>query len=169
MTTTTPKDPTADGREELSLDHKTCVQIVSRWLNGKCGVVLPEFVTYELEIADVLGFSRQGSYMIEVKVSRSDFLRDKKKLFRRIEERGVGNWRYYACPRGLIDALEVPDGWGLIYIYPNGKARQMIAPDRKKPDLQAEKNILYSYARRAVCKGLHAEIMRPIPKMEPIT
>ena len=36
--------------------HKEIVGIASRWLSAKCGVVLPEFVTYELEIADVLGF-----------------------------------------------------------------------------------------------------------------
>lgn len=137
---------------ELVLDHKTCVQICTRWLWNKCGVVLPEFVTYEAEIADVLGFKRNDSYMIEVKVSRADFLRDKKKFFRAVEEQGVGSYRYYACPRRLIGALDAPDGWGLIYIWPDGHARQMIAPDRKERNL------------RAVYKGFHAEIVKPQPR-----
>jgi len=145
---------------QIAWSHKELVSIAARWLNSKCGVVLPEFVTYEAEIADVLGFSRRNSYMIEVKVSRADFLRDKKKYFRYYEEMGVGNLRYYACTRGLIGPLEVPDGWGLIYVSPNGNARQMLAPDRKKANYEAEKNILYSYARRAVVKGHHASIIR---------
>ena len=152
--------------EDLPLDHKRCVEICTKWLWNKCGVVLPEFVTYEPEIADVLGFKRDSSYMIEVKVSRSDFLRDKKKFFRAMENLGVGNYRYYACPRGMIGPLEIPDGWGLIYIYPEGRARQMLAPDRKERNQRAEHNILYSYARRAVCKNLHQEILKPIPKRE---
>lgn len=146
----------------LELTHSNCVAIVARWLGNKCGVVLPEFVTYEAEIADVLGFKRGDSYMIEVKVSRGDFLRDKHKSFRRMEDLGVGTYRYYACPRMMINLLEVPNGWGLIYIYPDGRARQILAPDRKKANHRAERNILYSYARRAVVKGHHSSIMRPI-------
>lgn len=114
----------------------------------------------EAEIADVLGFSRQGSYMIEVKVSRNDFLRDKKKLHRAIEDRGVGNYRYYCCPKGLIGVFDIPSGWGLIWVYPSGYAKQVLRPQRKKANIEAERNILYSYARRAVVKGLHAEILR---------
>jgi hypothetical protein len=150
--------------EDVPLTHSLCVEICARWLWNKCGVVLPEFVTYESEIADVLGFKRDSSYMIEVKVSRSDFLRDKKKFFRADEGRGVGSYRYYACPRGLLGPLDMPDGWGLIYIYPGGKARQMMAPDRKARNSDAERNILYSYARRAVVKGHHDSVMRPMPK-----
>ena len=100
--------------------------------------------------------------MIEVKVSRADFLRDKKKLFRWDEDKGVGNFRYYCCPRQLIGPLEVPDGWGLIYVYPNGNARQVLSPNHKKANYEAERNILYSYARRAVVKGHHASIMTPM-------
>ena len=58
---------------------------------------------------------------------------------------------------------------GLIYIYPNGRARQMLAPDRKRANYQAEKNILYSHARRAVVKGLHADVLKPIPQRPPIS
>lgn len=159
--------------EDLPFTHKRCVEICARWMAGKCKVVLPEFVSMSSpEIADVLGFNASNSYMIEVKVSRSDFLRDKHKDFRRMEARGVGNYRYYACPakdaRGkrIINVLEIPDGWGMIYIYPNGRAVQMLAPDHKPANIERERVLLYSYARRAVVKGLHPEIMKPIPKPE---
>lgn len=153
--------------ETEPLTHSRCVEIAAKWAAGRCGVVLPEFVTINnREIPDVIAFKPQCSYMIEVKVSRSDFLRDKNKVFRNNEAQGMGNYRYYACPRQLIGPLEVPDGWGLIYIYPNGKAREMMAPDRKPANLEAERTLLYSYARRAVYKGVHAEILKPIPKRD---
>lgn len=153
--------------EEIPLTHKRCVEIAAKWASGKCGVVLPEFVTINnAEIPDVIAFTARHSHMIEVKVSRSDFLRDKNKSFRYVESKGMGNYRYYACPRKLIGPLEVPDGWGLIYIYPNGKARIMIHPDHKDANLDAERTLLYSYARRAVFKNLHQEILKPIPKPE---
>lgn len=147
--------------------HKEGVEIAARWLRNRCKVILPEFVCMNSrEIADVIGFNANDSHMIEVKVSRADFLSDKKKYFRRMEEYGMGNYRYYCCPRKLIGPLEVPDGWGLIYIFENGKARIMMHPDRKKSNQKAEIGVLYSYARRAVVKGLHDEIMKPIPRPE---
>lgn len=150
------------------LTHKQAVEIAARWAWGKAKVVLPEFVKQgSAEIPDVLAFEGRHSLMIEVKVSRSDFLRDKKKNFRYVESKGMGNYRYFCCPHRLIGPLEVPDGWGLIYIYPDGRARQMIAADYKQANIEAEHDILYAYARRAVVKGLHAEIMKPIPKPEP--
>lgn len=53
----------------------------------------------------------------------------------------------------------MPDGWGLIFVYPTGKAREMLAPEHKDSDLRAERGILYSYGRRAVVKGHHDSIM----------
>lgn len=61
-------------------------------------------------------FSNQATSGIEIKVSRADFLADKK-------------WRgylpycekfYFACPAGLIKAEELEPGVGLIYITEAG-------------------------------------------------
>lgn len=153
--------------EAKPLSHKQGVAIASRWLRNRCYVILPEFVCDNREVADVVGFNRQDSHMIEVKVSRSDFLADKRKHFRAMEEYGIGNYRYYCCPRLLIGVLEIPEGWGLIYIYPSGKARQMLAPERKPTNHKAERTILYSYARRAVVKGHHDSIMIPMNPVAP--
>lgn len=61
-----------------------------------------------------------GTFLLEAKVSRSDFLADKKKPHRINPETGVGKWRYYICPTGLIQPHEVPDKWGLIYVNRRG-------------------------------------------------
>lgn len=77
------------------------------------------------EIVDAIGLkTAEGteSVVIEVKVSRSDFLADKKKPFRQKPETGMGNFRYYMCPEFLIKEEELPPKWGLIYIGSRGKA-----------------------------------------------
>jgi len=142
--------------------HSGLVEIAARWAKNKCGVVLPEFVCYNAEVCDVLGFSGSDTHMIEVKVSRADFLRDKKKPFRRLEENGLGHYRYYCVPKGLIDPRELPEGWGLIQVNAQNKARLYVKPQRKKTNWRAERRVLYSYARRAVVKGLHPAIMKSI-------
>lgn len=76
------------------------------------------------EIADALGIkTSEGteSIVIEVKTSRSDFLADKKKPFRKKTSLGMGNFRYYLCPEGLIKKEDLPNKWGLIYVGLRGK------------------------------------------------
>jgi hypothetical protein len=77
------------------------------------------------EIPDAIGFSlshwESGATVIEVKVSRSDFLADRKKPHR--QAGGMGRWRYYMAPVGLIALGELPAGWGLIEVTPGGICR----------------------------------------------
>jgi len=73
------------------------------------------------ENVDGIAFNGYGSFLIEAKMSRSDFLADKKKQFRCNPSDGVGRYRYFACPEGLIKPEELPEKWGLIYISPKGK------------------------------------------------
>lgn len=143
--------------------HAELVQIGAKWAQTSHGVVLPEFVYVgSPEIPDVLAFHSDYSSMIEVKISRADFLRDKKKFFRYDESQGMGNYRYYLAPRGLIHERELPDGWGLIEVGPTGHARKSVWALRKDTNLEAERRILYAYARRAVVKGVHGQIMLSI-------
>lgn len=53
----------------------------------------------------------------EIKVSRSDFLRDAK--FYTYEE--LVNCLYIVCPKGMIDRTELPESVGLIYYDPEKK------------------------------------------------
>lgn len=68
------------------------------------------------EIIDAIGFRDLCSILIESKVSRSDFLADRKKPERQKGAKGLGTYRFYICPVGMIDPQEVlPLGWGLLY------------------------------------------------------
>lgn len=77
------------------------------------------------EIPDAIGFraagDRDGSVVVEVKVSRSDFLADRNKPHRL--EGGMGNWRYFMAPAGMIRPDELPPGWGLIEVTPRGQCK----------------------------------------------
>lgn len=76
------------------------------------------------ERCDALLFNSSASFMVETKVTRSDFLADAKKPHRNSD--GVGMYRYYACPEGLIKPEELPEKWGLIYT--RDKNRRALMP-----------------------------------------
>ena len=77
------------------------------------------------EQPDVLGINAWGeSILIEVKVSRSDFLADKKKPWRNGEVKGIGDFRVYLTPKGLLSPSDIPYGWMLWEVH--GKTRPTI-------------------------------------------
>jgi hypothetical protein len=109
--------------------------------------VAVELVTATPETPDVFGWSYWATVLIEVKVSRSDFLADAKKPFRQNPEEGVGAFRYYCCPRGTIREDDVPANWGLL--WQDGKDIVVAKPaERQKTNAQAEISLLASIMRR---------------------
>lgn len=154
------------------LTHKELVEVAYRWIlkNGGVGVAFKELYTAACngEYPDVIGFaSGCHSVLIECKVSRSDFLADRKKLFRKEPVLGMGSYRYYCCPSGLIKVDELPEGWGLIYEN-NGKAKLVHKPVielqtergypykthyRHEKNIRAEQGVMYSALRRLFIKG----------------
>lgn len=79
------------------------------------------------ERCDALLFCSNNSYLIETKISRSDFLADFKKEHR-VNGGLIGNYRYYACPVGLIKPEELPEKWGLIYVDPDNRRARAKMP-----------------------------------------
>ena len=158
----------------ITYSHSELVEIAYKWVlkNGSCGVAFKELKTGVTdEIPDVIGFGSGHSFLVEVKVSRSDFLSDSKKPFRLNPSRGMGLHRYYCCPEGLIDKSELPEGWGLICVDANGKARRTHRPTKPNPEyedrslpyyhtrnIDAELGLLYSVARRLFLRGRIDEI-----------
>lgn len=73
------------------------------------------------EWADAFGvgiISRDArSCVIEVKVSRGDFLSDFKKKHRLTDNPFVTE-RYYLAPHGMLKTEEIPERWGLLEYYP---------------------------------------------------
>jgi hypothetical protein len=114
-------------------------------------------VTENGERPDAIGFRSNASCLIEVKVSRADFLVDTKKKFRKDPAMGIGDWRFYMCPPGLIRVEDLPEGWGLLYVV-EGKVKKVhgwppntrwaAAPFAGRSNQKAERDIMYSALRR---------------------
>lgn len=106
------------------MTHREGVKLAAKWLRSryKCEVVATEVVTWEREIPEAVGFRYTGKcYVVEVKTSRSDFLRDTKKRHR-VGSDGVGNVRYYLAPEGVIPLDKLPAGCGLVEVV-NGRCK----------------------------------------------
>lgn len=83
------------------------------------------------EQPDVLGIDIVGtSFLGEVKVSRSDFLADKKKEFRTNGE-GIGDFRAYITPKGLLKPQDIPYGWMLWEVHGKTKPIMKIIKGKK--------------------------------------
>ncbi len=144
------------------VSHKTLCRIAAKWLRNsckeRCPVVFVELVTAAFETPDVFGCNSSNSIVIEVKRSRSDFLRDKKKFFRLYPEMGVGDFRYYLCPNEIIKPDDVPEKWGLIWVGENQKCKVVKEiltgninsqnPHRFEKNARNERAIMYSALRR---------------------
>lgn len=102
--------------------HSELVKIAAKWAEPKHRIIITERGAIH-ELPDVLAIGYGFSTLIEVKISRSDFLRDKRKLTRRDGDFCAGNYRIYCVPKGLITENDIPDDWGLLEVYPSGKAR----------------------------------------------
>lgn len=110
-----------------------------------------QYVVCELERAgecpDVFGFGGCHTQLIEVKISRSDFLSDKKKYWRANPEYGLGQMRSYLCPCGVIKLEELPAKWGLFY-FDGGKIECIKYPECQPSNTTEEMNLAASILRR---------------------
>ena len=157
-------------------DHDYLCQRAEKWLKTQgCGVVFRDAFrahTCDGEQPDAIGWRSGLSILIECKVSRSDFLADKKKRFRKDPALGMGDWRFFMCPPDVIKPEDLPEGWGLLYVL----SRQIqkvrgIPPNTqwwsKKPfegNKRAETQMMYSALRRMVIRGHFEEIYEGYPK-----
>lgn len=98
------------------MTHTELVDRAARWLKNslRCRVVLKESHAYTRygEQPDAIGWRNGCALLVECKISRSDFLADRKKLCRD-HYPGLGNWRCYLTPPGLVGISELRDGWSL--------------------------------------------------------
>lgn len=118
----------------VDLTHDGISAIAAKWLtrshsgNGAgCHVSFTEVGgLFGGERADAWGYRwgwDGGSVLVETKVSRSDFLADSKKPHRNGEIKGMGFYRYYICPEGLITVDDLPEKWGLLWVNKRGHVK----------------------------------------------
>lgn len=138
------------------MNHKELTLKASRWLKKhrqnavipNCSTIATEISSVLSEIPDVIGWCYWTSVLIEVKVSRSDFKRDTKKIFREFPDMGMGEFRYYICPTDLIKVDELPPYWGLLYCSEDWNIEIIQKAERQEANLQSERTLLLSLLRR---------------------
>lgn len=127
--------------------HFELLEYAKKWLHQKHSVVITEMTASSAEIPDAIGWTPYCSTLVECKTSVSDFSRDKKKIIHRLPEYGMGNYRYYFTPKGLIDQDLLPYGWGLIERW--GKINRIIrVASFRKVESGGEMALLISAIRR---------------------
>lgn len=146
--------------KETHKKHEKLIKLGAAWLfknpptKGnmyctKCSIVATELSTFALENPDVIGFANDtNSVLLEAKISRADFKRDFKKKFRINPELGLGNFRLYITPKGLIKTEELPEGWGLLEVDEKDKIRLVKPAERQTANKEDEIYILTSLLRR---------------------
>jgi hypothetical protein len=130
------------------------------WRKSGCGVAVPELVSFATEQPDAIGwYGGNGSFLVECKVSRSDFLADRKKVHRNIGCAGL--YRFYLCPPEMISPDELPDKWGLLWAY-DRKIKILAAPsENANRCLHAEVCMMYSLLRRVEVRGQLRRCLAP--------
>lgn len=147
------------------MNHDDLVIRAEKWLKQQnCGVIFRDqfrAMTHNGEQPDAIGWRDGLSVLIECKASRADFLKDKNKKFRKDLGLGMGDWRFYMCPTGVILPEDLPTGWGLLYATEKQIKRVHGCPTNaqwwsKKPfegNKMCENQMMYSALRRMVKRG----------------
>lgn len=120
------------------LTHAGLCAIAVRWLKRApsaggpgCTIAVSEpRAEARGECPDAIGFRAghlDGSVLVECKVSRADFLADKAKPHRQ-PGCGMGTWRYYMAPAGMLRPEELPERWGLLEVNSRGHVKPLAGP-----------------------------------------
>lgn len=158
------------GPRPTPFTHGELVTLAETWLwRQGCGVVFAELSTLATpETPDAIGFRTTTSILVECKATRADFLADKNKPFRQNPEKGMGDWRFYLTPKGLITKDELPEGWGLIEVgkgirrtHGGPKGNIWTTNQPHAGNKLAEQALLYSALRRLAGHGLLAHTYLP--------
>lgn len=133
------------------MTHDQLIIEAARWLRytKRCQVIATDIVTGCSETPDAIGWRGTVTHLIECKATRSDFLADRKKPFRRDPRRGLGLYRYFMVAPDVVRGSDPwPAGWGLIEIR-NGRPVLAIAPVAvTERNTTGETTILLSLLRR---------------------
>jgi hypothetical protein len=103
------------------MTHDELCKIGAKFLKSiGCSIIAIEPSSMCNEKPDVIGWNGATSFLLEAKISRSDFLRDKKKPFRINSAFGMGDIRLYIAPEGLVKFEELSERWGLVEVNKSG-------------------------------------------------
>jgi len=103
------------------------------------------------EIPDAVGFKSSHSICVEAKISRADYLVNRRKTHCLIPEMGVGQRRFIIIPRDLISVDEHRERYpeyGLATVHENGVIRLRHESSIFETNKSAEVGMLVSALRR---------------------
>lgn len=156
------------------MTHDDLVKRAARWLRQQgCGIVFDDrfrAICHSGEQPDAIGWRDGLSILIECKASRSDFLADRAKRFRQEPAKGMGDWRFFMAPVGMISVGELPQGWGLLEATPKQVKKTHGFPGnvgwwQHKPfegNKRYENQMMYSALRRMEVRGHLNQIYEPL-------
>lgn len=119
----------------MAFNHRELCEIAYKWMfrcksqrGPGCVLALVETKSgFTGEVPDVIGWrvaygkpSAFDCVVVEVKTSLSDFLADAKKPHRIDPSSGMGVYRYYFAPAGVIPLESLPANWGLVEVNARG-------------------------------------------------
>lgn len=144
----------------MKLTHEYLAKQGAKWLKAHgYPIVKVESHSNRLEHPDVIGFNASHSAVIEVKISKEDFLRDFDKHCRQPWFTGLGNYRFFLVPESLYTELKIEseNKWHFLLSTDDG---QVFSPDicpesNQIPwdwesfgsDMAMERKILYTLVR----------------------
>ncbi|AJQ20895.1 hypothetical protein [Salmonella phage SPTD1] len=141
--------------------HSEGCQIAAKFLHKQmnCGAVFVEPNSFDnRESPDAIGFRPGGcSILMEVKVSRADFLTDKKKPHRMNPSIGMGAYRFYVCPADVIKIEDLPPKWGLLYFTPRKSLKPVHVPNMQYSSLSSPEHYA-SYLSKSLGKRRPTDI-----------
>jgi|AntRauTorckE5430_2_1112549.scaffolds.fasta_scaffold23402_2 hypothetical protein len=151
-------------KKQHNIAHADLVRQAEKWLRRQgCAVTIRDDLrvyTISGEQPDAIAWRDGLSILVECKVSRADFLADAKKPFR-APQSGMGDWRFYLSPPGVVGISDLPEGWGLLWTKDRGVEDRFGVPNNgqwwsERPfvgDKHDETLILASALRRFAKSG----------------
>ncbi len=135
--------------------HSILCDRAGAWLASKwsCAIVAVEPRAWAVqEQPDAMGWDIEGrSHLIEAKTSLSDFMADAHKPHRGMS--GMGTYRWYLAPKGVIPVEKLPPYWGLATVTGSMRRVSVERPawDRPFTDARAmkEAGLLTCMVRRS--------------------
>ena len=144
----------------MKLTHEYLAKQGAKWLKAHgYPIVKVESHSNRLEHPDVIGFNASHSAVIEVKLSKEDFLRDFNKYCRQPWFTGLGNYRFFLVPESLYAELKIEseNKWHYLLARDDGSIySHEIHPNSNQipwnwesfgSDMSMERAILYTLVR----------------------
>jgi hypothetical protein len=121
----------------------------AHWAELRLGTGYGRGVEQRWDFAAINLYPSKGLSLVvyEVKVSRSDFLRELSKPKKRAAAEKAATECWFAMPCGTAKVDEIPEGWGLVELTKGGLRRKKAARQRERPPLG--ENLVLSIARRS--------------------